>query len=238
MQFQSLFGGRMGRADQGANIQLLRIEESGIVREAEKPYPVPLMPPTERGRPRSRLRCFCVIPAGSCMFVHASPFRFLIVVVMAGTLVMGCEGTGTPPNVPSGDFTAYVEGSVSDTLSGEARYRTTEEGAISTVELAAKGEPGLSIELEPQPPALRTYEIVAAELFGLERKGQPPGAMAFLSVKNAQFYAVDGTFELTYVSDEEIGATFSFQMNGEFEEVPSDAPSVDVNGVVNAPGTP
>jgi hypothetical protein len=151
-----------------------------------------------------------------------------------GLLGGGCEGRGTPPDVPSGEFTAHVDGSVSDTLTGAAHHRLSDDGALVGLELGAQDGPGLSIELEPQPPALRTYEVVDAELFGVDRPEQPPGAMAFLTLKTARFEAVDGTFELTYVDEEQIGATFSFQMQGEYEQGPGDAPSVAVTGALNA----
>jgi hypothetical protein len=76
---------------------------------------------------------------------------------------------------------------------------------------------------------------VSWELFNLERPGSPPGIVAFLTVDEAQFEAVDGTFELTYVNDERVGATFAFQMEGDFVEGPSETPSVAVTGSLNAP---
>jgi hypothetical protein len=110
-----------------------------------------------------------------------------------------------------------------------------DDGALVGLELGPKDGAGLSMELEPRPPALRTYEVIDAELFNTERPEHPPGILAFLTVDDARFEAADGTFELTYLNDEQVGATFSFLMEGDFENGPSDAPSVQVTGALNAP---
>lgn len=157
-----------------------------------------------------------------------------LVLLLAAVLSAGCGGRGTPPDVPSGEFTAYVDGSLADTLSGPVHHRVTTEGALTGIELGEKGGPGVSIDLEPQPPALRTYEVIESELFGLDRPGHPPATLAFLTLDGARFEAVDGTFELTYVNDDQVGATFTFQMEGEYEGPASDGPSVEVTGVLNA----
>ena len=149
-------------------------------------------------------------------------------------LLVGCEGRGTPPDLPAGQFSAYVEGTVSDTLTGTAHYRRR-DGAITGLELGARNGPGLSIELEPHPPELRTYEVIEAELFRLDRPDSPPGLLAFLSLEGAQFEAVDGTLELTYVGDGQVGATFQFQMEGTLEKGGYDDASVSVTGALNAP---
>jgi hypothetical protein len=165
------------------------------------------------------------------------PCRLLlgVVLLLAGSLLgIGCEGRGTPPDVPEGRFTAQVTGAVSDTLSGTAYYRRS-DGALTRLEFGARDGPGLSIELEPQPPGLRTYEVLEPELFRMERPDTSPGALAFLSLNHAQFAGTDGTLELTYVSEERIGATFSFQMTGRFDDGGGNDVSVEVTGAVNAP---
>jgi hypothetical protein len=168
------------------------------------------------------------------MPIDFTPVRHWLPLFLGTLLLVGCEGKGTPPEVPAGRFTAHVEGSVSDTLTGPAHYRM-DDGALVGLELGAKDGPGLSMELEPQPPALRTYEIIDAELFNMERAGSPPGLLAFLTVGTAQFEATDGSLELTYLNDEQVGASFSFLMEGDYENGPSDAPSVKVTGTLNAP---
>lgn len=168
---------------------------------------------------------------------QSAPCRLLLgpALLLVGSLLwVGCEGQGTPPDVPEGRFTAYVTGAVSDTLSGTAHNRRSDE-ALTGLEFGARDGPGLSIELEPRPPELRTYEVLEPELFRMERPDSPPGVLAFLSLDHAQFTATDGTLELTYVSEEQIGATFSFQMVGRFDDGGETDVSVEVTGAVNAP---
>jgi hypothetical protein len=154
--------------------------------------------------------------------------------LLGALLLGGCEGRGSPPDVPAGEFTAHVRGTVDDTIAGPVHYRMKSDSLVG-LELGAKDGPGLSIELEPQPPALRTYEVVDWTLFGKDRSESPPGLVAFLTVDEAKFEATDGTLELTYVDDERVGATFSFQMEGEFVDGPSENPTVEVSGALNAP---
>lgn len=156
---------------------------------------------------------------------------------LIGLLLAGCEGKGRLPNVSAGQFTAHVDGAVRDTLTGPVHYRVKDDSLVG-LELGAKDGPGLSIELEPQPPALRTYEVINWELFNRERPGSLPGVVAFLTVDEARFETTDGTLELTYVGDEQVGARFNFQMDGEFVEGPSEVPSVEVTGSLNAPPQP
>jgi len=161
-------------------------------------------------------------------------FRFLLSTLLLGLLFAGCGGQGTEPGVAEGRFAAYVEGGVTDTLRGKAHARHSGNTLVG-LELGKEDGPGLSIELEPHPPALRTYDVVDAELFQMERPDTPPEALAFLCLDRARFAATEGTLELTYVSDEQVGATFTFQMDGAFDEGGSDVVSVEVTGEVNAP---
>lgn len=153
--------------------------------------------------------------------------------VLGTLLLVGCGGRGTLPDVPAGRFTAQIQGAVSDTISGPVHYRTRDDSLVA-LELGPKDGPGLSIELDPQPPALRTYEVVAGKLFGTDRPGSAPGVMAFLTTGEARFETTDGTLELTYVGDERVGATLTFQMEGEVGSGPSETLSVEVIGALNA----
>ncbi len=157
-----------------------------------------------------------------------------MLLLLSGLSMIGCESKGNRPNVPAGQFTAHVKGALSDTLTGPVHYRSKGDSLVG-LELGTKDGPGLSIELEPQPPALRTYEVVNWELFNRDRSESPPGAVAFLTVEEARFEATDGSLELTYVNDEQIGAKFTFQMQGNYVAGPSEAPSVEVSGALNAP---
>lgn len=158
-----------------------------------------------------------------------------VLLVLSVLLLAGCEGKGTVPDVPAGKFTLYIDGIVSDTLSGPAHYRM-DEGALVGIELGPEGGTGVSIELEPHPPELRTYEVVEWELFTMERPGSAPGVVGFLTMDDARYETTDGVLELTYVDEEQIGATFTFQMDGE-EISTGDMPSLEVTGVLNAPSS-
>ena len=150
--------------------------------------------------------------------------------------LIGCEGQGTPPDVPAGRYEAHVDGSISDTLSGPVHYRIQDD-KLTGLELGTKEGPGLSIELEPYPPDLRVYEVIEAELLDMERPSSPPGVIAFLDLENATFETTDGMLELTYVSEEEVGASFQFEMEGDFEQGSAMEASVEVTGILNAPKT-
>lgn len=158
--------------------------------------------------------------------------RLPVVLFLGLLFLFGCEGEGKAPDVATGRFTAHVNGAVTDTLTGAGHYRMS-DGALVGLELGPKNGPGLSIELEPLPPDLRTYEVVDWDLFTNDRDG-PPGVMAFLTVEGAQFEATEGSLDLTYVGDDQVGASFSFEMEGEFDEGPSEWPSVHVTGALNA----
>lgn len=155
------------------------------------------------------------------------------VLALSLLLLTGCDSNDQRPDVPGGQFEATVEGTVSDTLSGAVHYRAKDDSLVG-MELGPRDGPGLSIELEPQPPALRAYEVVDAELFAPPQTGSSSGVMAFLTTGEARFAATDGTLEVTYVGDEQVGATFDFQMEGEFVGGPRGTPSVEVTGVLNA----
>lgn len=162
------------------------------------------------------------------------PSPSLFVILMIGLVVAGCEeGDGNQPEVPTGQFNVQVEGAITDTLSGPVYYRMEDQKLVG-LELGNKNGPGLSIELEPRKPSLQTYEVVSWELFSLERTEDPPGAVAFLTIGNGQFQATAGTFEVTYVSEERVGATFDFRMEGAFGDRPRGSASVWVTGSLNA----
>ena len=166
-----------------------------------------------------------------------SPFWWLGL-LLSICLLVGCEGEGSPPSIPTGTFTAHIKGGgIRDTLNGSAHYRTHGDSLVG-LELGAEDEPGLSIELDPHSPALRTYEVVDGTLLSEERPEGPANAVAFLAVDDARFTATDGTIELTYVGPERVGATFSLQMEGDDLEGPSDDLSVQVTGALDAHSSP
>lgn len=157
-----------------------------------------------------------------------------VALTLSVLLLIGCGGEGQKLDVPAGQFKASVKGAISDTLSGPVHYRARGDSLVG-LELGMRTGPGLSIELEPHPPALRTYEVVTGKLFGTNRSGSTSDVMAFLATDEAQFEATGGSLELTYVDDEQVGATFTFEMEGEFAKGPSESPAVEVTGALNAP---
>jgi hypothetical protein len=161
-------------------------------------------------------------------------FGILLPMLLGALLLAGCGGRGTEPDVAEGRFTAYVQGAVTDTLRGTVHARHRDSSLVG-LELGDEGGPGLSIELEPHPPALRRYDVVDAELFQMDREGTSPEAIVLLQLEEAHFEATDGTFDLTYVGEDQIGATFTLQMNGAFIEGGGDAVSVEVTGELSAP---
>ncbi len=167
------------------------------------------------------------------MDTRLSGVQFGLLLVCWGVLLAGCHGKGRPPEVEQGKFTARVQGTLDDTITGAARYRATGD-TLQAFELGRREGAGMSVELEPRSKGLYTYEVVEAEVFGTRRPEQGPGVMSFLTIGNGRFTAVDGALTITYVNDEQVGAEFSFFMEGEFDGAPVDGPSVDVTGAFNA----
>lgn len=142
----------------------------------------------------------------------------------------GCTpGSGTAPDVAAGRFVATVDGALTDTLTGTARFRT-DGSALTGVELNVDSLHGLSMEMEPVRLDRRTYEVVDWRLLGVDRGASPPGLAAFLEVRPGSFHATDGVVEVTYVASDRVGARFDLEMVGTFHGVPGDEPSVRVTG--------
>lgn len=162
---------------------------------------------------------------------HAPMMCWLVLLLLVGGL-LGCEDSSRP-EVPEGRFTAQVEGGVTDTIAGPAFYRL-KEGELVGIELGAKDQPGLSLELEPRPLDQRSYEVVEWNLLDAERDEAPPGVVAFLAIQDARFEATHGTLDVTYAGEEEVGATFEFEMEGSFVGGSSANASVHVTGSFRA----
>lgn len=160
-----------------------------------------------------------------------------VVLACVGLLVLvgvACSKMeGTAPSTPAGKFEATVEGAITDTLRGRAHYRLSDSMLVG-LELDADSVRGLSVEMEPRSLALRTYEVVDAELLGVERGEELPGFNAFLVTQNGDFHATAGSLHVSYLSEGELGATFSVEMEGTFDGVPGHDPSLSVSGTVHA----
>jgi len=153
--------------------------------------------------------------------------------------VGGCaEDTINPFGRSSGDFTAIVEGALTDTLRGTATYRT-QDGRLAGLELNVDSARGLSVELEPTPDTSavpRTYEVVAPNLLGVPRTGERPGLAAFLVMREGEFRATAGTLRVTRTAAGTVDGTFTWEMVGTFEGVPGAVPSLTVSGELRAVG--
>jgi hypothetical protein len=155
--------------------------------------------------------------------------------------VGGCaEDTINLFGTSSGDFTAIVEGALTDTLRGTVTYRT-QDGRLAGLELNVDSARGLSVELEPTPDtsaAPQTYEVVAPNLLGVPRTGERPGLAAFLVTREGEFRATAGTLRVTHRTDGRIGGVFTWEMVGTFEGVPGAVPSIRVSGQLQAVAQP
>jgi len=165
-----------------------------------------------------------------------------IVLVFAGLALMavGCGGgRGTPPDVAAGRYTARISGGLVDTLTGSARYRM-DAGQLVALELGERGAPGLSIELDPRPPALRTYSVLAPALFRQEGRTRtdttehPASALTFMEVGPARLHATGGALEVAYIGEERVAGTFTLRMQGGFRNSPDDDLTVRVTGRLHA----
>lgn len=147
---------------------------------------------------------------------------------------LGCTKTqGTAPAAPEGRFEVTTQGAMRDTLRGRATYRLA-DSLLAGIELDVDSVQGLSVELEPRPLALRTYEVVDAELLGVSRGDSLPGLNAFLVTQAGDFHATAGSLDVTYLTNGELGATVSMQMRGTFDGVPGAAPSLTLTGTIHA----
>lgn len=150
--------------------------------------------------------------------------------LMAILLLAGCgEGRGTAPDVEPGRFVVQVDGTVSDTLRGEARYRMV-DGDLAGVELVIDSVRGLSIDLEPGPVRRKTYQVVEWELLSVDRPGGAPGTSVFFETPDLAFESSDGTVEITYTANGQIGGAFALDMEGHRTEGPIGPRSIRVTG--------
>jgi hypothetical protein len=137
--------------------------------------------------------------------------------------------------VEAGRFEATVRGALVDTLRGKARYRT-ENGRLVGLELSAGADRGLSMEMNPRdtldaPP--RFYDVVDWPVLGRRTQGAP-GVAAFLAMPQGEFQARRGTLEVDRRAEGRVTGRFEMVMQGTFDGVPGEAPSVTVRGAWHA----
>ncbi len=160
-------------------------------------------------------------------------------------LMAGC-GDETGLDVAKGRYRLFVEGSLTDTLTGPSFVRAQRNGHVG-IELGPRDGPGLSIELasppRPDPDAdgslIRSrvqpgrYDVVAASLLNGPRADSLTGLLAFLSVNDAEFEATQGHLLVTHIGDGSVGGTFDMKMK-ERTNGPLGDRSVRVTGVLRA----
>jgi hypothetical protein len=158
-------------------------------------------------------------------------------------LLVGCGG-GTDLDVAEGRYRLYVEGHLTDTLSGPAVVRTHQNGRVG-LELGDRDGSGLSIELTPaarpdhdahsSPPSVPAgrYDVVATSLLDGPSADSLSGLMAFLSVADRQFVATQGRLSVTEAGDGTVGGTLEFEMAEQGSDTPGEN-TIRVTGVVRA----
>jgi len=152
----------------------------------------------------------------------------LAAVVLLG---IGC-GSESDLGVAEGRYQLYVEGSLTDTLTGPAVLHPRRNGRLG-IELGPRDGPGLSLELTTSPQASGRYEVVGPGLFDGPQADSLLGVIAFLSVADTQFAATQGRFSVTEVGTETIGGTLDVEME-ERRDDPPGTRSVQVTGVLRA----
>ena len=167
----------------------------------------------------------------------------LLSCVALALLLVGC-GDGSGLDVAQGQYRFVVKGSLADTLTGPAIVRPRDNGRVG-IELGARGDPGLSMELVPTAQAPdsastslasvspRRYDVVAASLLDAPSPDSLSGFLAFLSVAGREFVAMQGHLSVTRVSDEAAEGRIELEM-AERAAPASESPAVRVSGALRA----
>jgi len=168
--------------------------------------------------------------------------RSTVLIRLVGTLLListglsGCtSSTGTPPpSVSEGRFVARVDGAVVDTLTGDATLRLSDAGTLTGVELAVDEQRGVSVDLEPFPPALRAYTAIDPELLHLDRPGDTPGLVAYLGTPDGAFRTTHGRLDVSYVAEDAVGGSFVWEMEGTRTDSLGGPSTLTVEGALHA----
>jgi len=160
-------------------------------------------------------------------------------VLLFGLAVLGggCEGDAGP-DVVEGQYRLYVEGSLTDTLTGPAVVRPHRNGQMG-IELGHRDESGLSLELPSAPSGGQEavqpgrYRVASP----LPRRGTRPdtlsGVLAFLSTADLQFTATHGHLSVTEGGTETVEGKVQFEMAEQGSEG-AGGHTVQVTGVLRA----
>lgn len=154
------------------------------------------------------------------------------VLLTAVVLWAAACGSESDLGVEEGRYRLYVEGSVTDTLTGPAVVHPDENGR-RRIELGGRDRPGLSLEIATRPQAAGRYDAVGPELLDAVRDDSLAGFRAFLSVAEVQFAATDGRFSVTEVEEGRLGGTLEMTMEEQGGAL-AGRRSVRVTGVLRA----
>jgi hypothetical protein len=160
--------------------------------------------------------------------LRACSTALLAVAVLVGG---GC-GSKSDLGVAAGRYQLYVEGSLTDTLTGPAALRPRRNGHLG-IELGPRDGSGLSVELTTSPQTSRHYEVVGPRLLDGSQADSLLGFVAFLSVADAQFATTRGRLSVAEVNAETIGGTVDVEMEKRGDGPPGER-SVRVTGVLRA----
>lgn len=188
----------------------------------------------ERNRVRPRFSSCRFVGLRNCLFSMSAPVLRAcsgVLLVAVALLGIGCGGENEL-GVAEGRYQLYIEGSLTDTLTGPAILRPQRNGRLG-IELGSRDSSGLSLELTRSPRASGRYEVVGAELLDGPQADSLRGAIAFLSVADAQFAATQGRLSVTEVGEETIEGTLDMEME-ERRNGPSGNRSVRVTGALRA----
>lgn len=163
----------------------------------------------------------------------ASILRACSTVLLAVAILVGVGcGSESDLGVAAGRYQLYVEGSLTDTLTGPAVLRPRRNGRLG-IELGPRGGSGLSLELTTSPRTSGRYEVVRPGLVDEPQADSLLGLLAFLSAADARFAATQGRLSVTEVGPETIGGTLDVEMR-ERSDGPLGERSVRVTGVLRA----
>jgi len=175
-----------------------------------------------------------VVDLRNCLFDMGTSIRRVCVGALLAAVVfvgVGC-GNESDLGVEEGRYRLYVEGSVTDTLTGSAVVHPDENGR-RRVELGGRDRPGLSLEVAMRSQAAGRYDAVGPELLDGAHADSLAGFRAFLSVAGVQFAATDGRFSVTEAGEGRLGGTLDMTMEEQGEAV-AGRRSVRVTGVLRA----
>jgi hypothetical protein len=180
-------------------------------------------------------------PLDAMLHPSGRQHALLALLLLLGAVVGGCGG-GQDGSYDMGwllgassTFEATTEGAVDGSLVGTATLRMDKNGHLVGIELVHIDDTtrGISIELDPRPPAARTYSVIDPSLLGVGRGDDEAGFTAFFESTVHSFQAERGTLQITEASASEAYGTFTIEMEGQAAQGIANS-SVTVEGTFEA----